>query len=208
MKLGKFNKVTAIVSIVAFTLTMGVIAYAVDATTGENTSVDAISAATNKGKPIERNPLTEEQKIKFVADVKARLAQDLADGKITQKKYDEMIKAIENGEMPFNGKGPREGKVRGDKKFLDEQKALRDAQISKWNELTDAQRAEIYKIYEEKTNIDSKLIDKYLEFGIIDNETANSMKSNLTEEKNNMVNNKRMPMIGRGGHGGKFAPKK
>ncbi len=44
--------------------------------------------------------LTDEEKAEMTAKMQERLKQQLADGKITQAQYDEMMKAIENGEMP------------------------------------------------------------------------------------------------------------
>jgi hypothetical protein len=51
-------------------------------------------------KPAFKITMTDEMKTKF----EARLAQKLADGKITQEQYDAAIAKIENGECPMMGK--------------------------------------------------------------------------------------------------------
>ena len=53
----------------------------------------------------ERPELTDEQKVEMQSKMKDRLAQDLADGKITQEQYD----AIINGEIPPMGNGHGRG---------------------------------------------------------------------------------------------------
>ena len=55
----------------------------------------------------ERTPLTEEQIAERVEKLRERLAQELADGNITQAEYNEKLEAIENGE--FRGLGRSRG---------------------------------------------------------------------------------------------------
>jgi len=140
--------------------------------------------------------MTDEQK----AELKDNMAKKLADGKISQDDYDKWIEAIDNGEMPFYKKFGRGG--RG---FMSEdKKAAMDEMKSKWDGLTDEQKAEIYDLDNQKAAIDSKLIDKYLEYGIIDSETADSMRESLDSSKDDIRSNGRMPMPGgRGMKGGK-----
>lgn len=177
MKLKGCKKAAAIISIAAITTAMGLTAFATDSTTG---------TTADNGKSAIWNILTEDQKAQLLADAKTRLAQDLADGKITQEQYDSRLASIESGEMPF-GKGGRGGM--GDNTAVSEMK-------SKWDALTDAQKAEIYTLYDQKTSIESQIVDKYLEFGVIDSETAATMKSNLETQKSDMRTNGRMPMVG------------
>ena len=140
--------------------------------------------------------MTDEQKAKL----KDELAQKLSDGKITQEQYDKWIEAIDNGETPFFGKFGRGG--RG---FMsEEQRAAMDEMNSKWDALTDEQKAEIYDLNDQKAAIDNKIIDKYLEYGIIDSDKASDMKDALDSQKNDMRSNGRMPMPGgRGMRGGR-----
>ena len=49
----------------------------------------------------ERMPLTEEQLAEKLEAYREKLAEQLANGEITQAEYDEKIEAIENGEFPF-----------------------------------------------------------------------------------------------------------
>lgn len=186
MKKG-LKRIAAIISAAAIMLTMGVTAFAAD------TAADS----KDNGKTAIWSILTDEQKAQLASDVKAKLAQELADGKITQAQYDERIAAIDNDDMPFGKRGGARN---------EEQSAAREAMKAKWDALTDAQRAEIYSLYDEKVAIDSKIIDKYLEFGVIDADTAATMKQNLDTQKSDMRTNGRMPMAGgRGFRGDKTA---
>ncbi len=71
-----------------------------------------------------------------------------------------------------------------------------DAMKSKWDTLTNEQKEELYELSDQKSHIDSQIIDKYLEFGVIDSETAATMKQNLETKKSDMRTNGRMPKIG------------
>ncbi len=91
----------------------------------------------------------------------------------------------------------------------DEQKAKMDATQEKWTQLTDAQKEEIYTLKDKAADIDTQIIDKYLEWGLIDQQTADDMKSNITDGKTKMREGSRMPMPfgGKGGKPGRgFAP--
>jgi len=61
----------------------------------------------------ERTPLTEEQIAERAEKLREKLAQELADGNITQAEYNEKIEAIENGE--FRGFGRSRGNKSGNK---------------------------------------------------------------------------------------------
>ena len=56
----------------------------------------------------ERPEMTDEQKAERLTEMKEKLAEELAEGKITQDQYDEMISNMENGTMPMRGRGNRE----------------------------------------------------------------------------------------------------
>ena len=66
----------------------------------------------SKDRDSERTPLTEEQIAERIDKMRDKLAQDLADGKITQEQYDEKIEALDNGEFPSRDrtKGNKTGK--------------------------------------------------------------------------------------------------
>ena len=53
--------------------------------------------------------LTDEQKAEMLVEMKARLAEDLAEGKLTEEQYDEMLAAVEAGKMGFMRGGIRGG---------------------------------------------------------------------------------------------------
>ena len=138
--------------------------------------------------------LTDEQKAQLTSQAKEKLAQELAEGKITQEEYDAKLAAMESGEMPFGGRGGRGGKG-----MSEEQQAAREAMESQWSALTDAQKEEIYGLTDEKAAIESQIIDKYLELGLIDAQTAATMKENITTQSSEMRSGGKMPMLGRGG---------
>lgn len=102
-----------------------------------------------------------------------------------------------------------EQKTQIKEKRAEKQAAMTQRQ-EKWNALTDEQRAEVYSIMDERNAIDSKLVDKYLELGIISAEEAENMKSDISSENNFTRENKLMPGVkGKGGcHGsrGGFRP--
>lgn len=138
------------------------------------------------------NILTDDQKEQLANEAQEKLGEGLAGGKITQEQYDKAIEAVDKGEMPFLGKFGRSGRS----EMKEERKAAMDEMKSKWNALTDAQKAVIYDLNDQKAVIDSQIIDKYVEFGIIDAETADGMKSSLESQRSNMRTSGRMPMAG------------
>ena len=185
----KLIKIAAIVCALAIMVTVGVAVFAADEAPEAEGSKSAIW-----------DILTDEQKAQLAADAKARLDQALADGRITQEQYDAGIAAIESGERPFFGKGGFKGGRGG--MMNQEQSAAMEEIISKWDALTDEQKEEIYGLNDQKTAIDSQIIDKYVEFGLIDAEAAAEMKENLENRRSDMRSNGRMPMFGGKGMGG------
>lgn len=63
----------------------------------------------------------------------------------------------------------------------------------KWNSLTAAQKAEIYALIERMGDVRSEIIDKYAEFGIIDDPTALAMKDRLAKAQAKIRENGKMP---------------
>lgn len=217
MKTKGFKKVAAIISASALMLTIGLTALATgDTPDSSDDGVPAIEkvrpARENKtwenNKPEKDIVFTDEQKAQFVADAKEKLEQALSDGKITQEQYDACIAAIENGEMPFamNGKGFgfKFGRGADGEQWanMEDMRSKMDEIMSKWDALTDEQKSEIYGFNDQKAAIDNQIIDKYIEFGIIDSETAASLKENIETYKNDTRTSGKMPgMGGRGGRG-------
>jgi len=63
-----------------------------------------------------RMELTEEQIAEKMEQARERLEQKLADEKITQEEFDDMIEALENGEFQRHGRsGKRGGRDKSDK---------------------------------------------------------------------------------------------
>ena len=54
---------------------------------------------------------------------------------------------------------------------------------NKWSTLTDAQKNEIYALIDKQIDIKLQTIDKYLGYGVIDKDTADKIKTKLTERK-------------------------
>ncbi len=92
------------------------------------------------------------------------------------------------------------------KEKMEEIRANMEASQEKWAALTDEQKEEIYALRENAADIDGQIIDKYLEWGLINEETADQMKERISEGIANMRENDRFPMLaGRGEHiKGKF----
>ena len=82
-------------------------------------------------------------------------------------------------------------------KVSDEQKDAMEAMKSKFDGLTDEQKAEIYVLNDQKATIESQIIDKYLEFGIIDLETAESLKQNIKDKAETTRTEGKMPVLGK-----------
>ncbi len=98
--------------------------------------------------------------------------------------------------------------------LTDEQKAEMEARHqkmteaqSKWGAVTDAQKEEIYALKDKAIDVDAQIIDKYLEWGVIDSDTGAEMKSRLSDRKTQMRDSGRMPGFGgKGGRGHKGMP--
>ncbi|MGL5440689.1 MAG: DUF2680 domain-containing protein [Filifactoraceae bacterium] len=170
----KMKKIVAITLASATMLTTGVVAFA------DNTK----TTLKDNGKSAVWNVLTDDQKTQLATEAKEKLAQELADGKITKEQYDSKITAIDNGEMPLLGRK---------NKMSAEEQAVKDAMKTKWDTLTDAQKNEIYDLYDQKATIDNKIIDKYLDYGLIDSTTATDMKKNIDNRKSDIRTNGKMP---------------
>ncbi|UNC91044.1 DUF2680 domain-containing protein [Candidatus Contubernalis alkaliaceticus] len=85
---------------------------------------------------------------------------------------------------------------------MEARKASMEATQEKWTQLTDKQKEEIYALREKAADIDSQIIDKYLQWDLLDEEMAALMKERLSEGMFMMRENDRMPMPGgRGAHG-------
>lgn len=87
---------------------------------------------------------------------------------------------------------------------MTEMKTKMEAMNEKWAALTDAQKEEVYALQDEAAAVESQIIDKYLEFGLIDEQTATDRKTKITESSAAMQESDAMPMFGgRGERGGK-----
>lgn len=76
-----------------------------------------------------------------------------------------------------------------------EMKAKYEESQKKWAALSDDQKNEIYKLTDKKIDIKIQIIDKYLEYGIIDKDSADSMKAKLNNYKTQMRESGKMPMF-------------
>lgn len=103
-------KMTKILAIIGIVVLLGITA--IEAFAADNTKNDI-----SKGCPL----MTDEQKAEMQLKMEERLAQALADGKITQEQYDSMLDGSFEGRMmhKFGGRGFKGGKP----DLTDEQKA-------------------------------------------------------------------------------------
>jgi hypothetical protein len=132
----KMTKVFAVITVVALLSTTSVVAFAASSTPGNSPKerpaltdeqrAERFGGFKNGERPDfggrgikgERPEMTDEQKAEMQAKMQEKLAQALAEGKITQEQYDAMI----NGDM--TGFGGRGHGFKGEKpEITDEQKA-------------------------------------------------------------------------------------
>ncbi len=91
----------------------------------------------------------------------------------------------------------------------EEMAARREAMIAareKWDALTDEQKDEIYDLEDQIGALRGQIINRYQQWGIMDEETAAGIQERITERLSNMREEGRMPMGGgrmgrRGGWG-------
>lgn len=69
------------------------------------------------------------------------------------------------------------------------------------NDLSEAQKNELYALQEERFKLDQQMIDKYLELGLITEDQAKVMKERMTDRVERMRDSGFVPGIG-GGFGG------
>lgn len=139
--------------------------------------------------------LTDEQKNQLADEAQEKLEQSLEEGRISQEQYDNALDAIDKGEIPYFSCIRRGGRMMMKKEHIAATEELR----SRWYALTDEQKEGIYDLNDQKAAIDKQIIDEYEKLGIIDAETAQSMRSALESQKNEMRTNGRMPVIGNRG---------
>ena len=66
----------------------------------------------------------------------------------------------------------------------------------KWAALSDNQKEEVYKLIDELTETKSEILDKYFEFGVIDEVTYKVVKQLLSERKIDIREDGKMPIFG------------
>lgn len=99
---------------------------------------------------------------------------------------------------------------RNRRQLTDEQRAQRDACTvqmqaaeGKWKALSDDRKNEIYGLEDQISDLRKQIIDKYQEFGILDQEAATQRKERMTENKKSIREDGRAPMMGGGQRGKK-----
>ncbi|MBW6410539.1 DUF2680 domain-containing protein [Clostridium weizhouense] len=106
---------------------------------------------------------------------------------VSENKNDENFKCYKNSSM-----GKENNKLRhGENCDMKE----------KYSSLTDEQKQEFNTLKDQQKGVESQIVDKYLEFGVIDQDEADNIKTHLTEDKSKMMENKkenRQEMKGQG----------
>lgn len=74
-------------------------------------------------------------------------------------------------------------------------KAEREAQIFKWNALTNEQKKEIYALQDQIVGLQQKIIDKYHSFDLMDKDTATQIKKYIEERNTQIKEKSTMPMM-------------
>lgn len=85
---------------------------------------------------------------------------------------------------------------KGNEKPMDEQKNKRDEISEKLEQLTEAQKEEIYCLKDKIIKINMQIVDKYLKWGVIDKDTAKYIKEKLEATKLQMRQNGKLPVPG------------
>jgi len=190
----KLKRILIVVCAVALLGAMGVTAYAAAADNGAN-SEDGSSSSflgfrfPGFGKGAESN-LTDEQK----AEIEEKMAdiQSILGSAITDEQRAEWA--------------DRQDQMKSKRAEMENRMSI---QNDKWDALTDVQREELYSLQDKTVDAQIAVIDKYLELGVIDADTAQAMKDRLIDGQTNMRENGRMPGFGGGfgkGHRGGFGP--
>jgi len=109
----------------------------------------------------------------------------------------------QNTETEVRGAFTEQRAGRSQRGMTDEQRAERDALYAAWEALTDAQKSEIFNLSDQRADITNQIIEKYLELGLIDAETAERLTEINNSQAENARENDRMPVGIRGsrGHG-------
>jgi hypothetical protein len=66
----------------------------------------------------------------------------------------------------------------------------------KWAALSDSQKEEVYKLMDELSDTKDQILDKYFEFGIIDEATYKEMKRLLSEKQIDIRKDGKIPIFG------------
>jgi hypothetical protein len=74
-------------------------------------------------------------------------------------------------------------------------KAMRQDALNKWNSLTDSQKSEIYGLQEKMAALKKQMIDKYSEYGVIDNDAAEKIKERIDTRMNKMKTSGKAPFM-------------
>ena len=201
----KFKKILALLCAAALVGTLGFTVLVSAADSGENDgeSVSRWFRFPWGGSGIEDN-LTDEQKAEI--EDKVSEIQSILDSALTDEQRAAFESRAGKGAFGFPFSMPEltdEQKAEMEARWAD--KASRwTAQRENWDALTDEMREELYSLQDKTVEAQIAVIEKYLELGVIDEETAKNMIDRLNEGQSVMRESGRMPMMGgRGMRGGK-----
>lgn len=225
----KIKKILSIVSLVTVMGTMGVTAFAADTTNTTNNSVTASSTVSKNtnGKEFKCNKdsktkdkenemkqkfasLTDEQKqeINTLKDQQKGVESQIVDkylelGVIDQTQADNMkARLTQDKSKATEARKENKTEVKQDGKENKQDRKTKMTEMNqKWSALTADQKEEIYKLKDQQADIQSQIVDKELEFGVINQQQADNMKTHLTESKTKMREDGKMPMNGGFGKG-------
>ncbi len=104
--------------------------------------------------------------------------------------------AIENEQL---GIGQSSSDEKQPPKLTDEQKADLNRRFERmeqsWRALSDGQREQIYKMQDKAIDANIKVIEKYIEYGVILPETGKELIEMLKQEKIDIRNDNRIPIL-------------
>lgn len=155
-----------------------------------------IEASCNKGK-IDTTSLTDVQKSE-IETIKSSIVE--AENTIINKYLELDIVSEETANNMKERISTKEVKKPNEltEAQREEMKAQMDAMKEKWDSLSETQKEEVYKLKDNIIDTESKIIDKYVEWGIVDKSTSEEIKEKMTERKAMMREDGNMPGPGIG----------
>lgn len=145
--------------------------------------------------------LTDEQKAELETKKTEMRGQvrgfKISRAELTEEQLAEIeAKMPELAELTDEQKAEMEAKRTEIEAEMAEMKTKTEAMNEKWTALTTEQKEEIYALKDQAASLETQIIDKYLELGLIDEQTAADMKDSISENSAQLRESGKMPAFG------------